>query len=70
MARALLGYVDTVGADRRLLQMEVARLRRRVAELESDLSEARLALLAADGHERLADDLSADMVEAATPALA
>jgi hypothetical protein len=39
MARALLGYVGT--GNERVLAFEVARLRRRVAELESELAEAR-----------------------------
>ena len=38
MARALLGYV---GSDDRALFLEVARLRKRVAELESELAALR-----------------------------
>jgi hypothetical protein len=39
MARALLGHVGQ--PNEQLLAFEVARLRRRVAELESELAEAR-----------------------------
>jgi hypothetical protein len=39
MARALLGYVGS-GSDQTLF-LEVARLRRRVAELEAELAEVR-----------------------------
>jgi hypothetical protein len=39
MARALLGYVGN--STEMLLTLEVSRLRRRVAELETELAEAR-----------------------------
>lgn len=39
MARALLGYVGS--ANEQLLTVEITRLRRRVAELESELAELR-----------------------------
>ena len=39
MARALVGYVGT--NNERVLALEVGRLRRRVAELEDQLAEAR-----------------------------
>jgi hypothetical protein len=39
MARALLGYVGS--ASERMLSVEVARLRRRVAELEAEVAELR-----------------------------
>ncbi|MGH8960736.1 MAG: hypothetical protein ACRDWT_05935 [Jatrophihabitantaceae bacterium] len=39
MARALLGYVGN--SSEMLLTLEVSRLRRRVAELESELAEVR-----------------------------
>jgi hypothetical protein len=39
MARALLGYVGS--SSEQVLLLEVARLRRRVAELEAELSEVR-----------------------------
>jgi hypothetical protein len=39
MARALVGYVGT--NNEQVLAMEVGRLRRRVAELETELAEAR-----------------------------
>jgi hypothetical protein len=39
MARALLGYVGN--GNERLLAFEVTRLRKRVAELESELAKAR-----------------------------
>jgi hypothetical protein len=39
MARALVGYVGT--NNEQVLALEVARLRRRVAELESQLAESR-----------------------------
>ena len=39
MARALLGYVGS--GSEHTLSLEVARLRRRVAELEAELSEVR-----------------------------
>jgi hypothetical protein len=39
MARALVGYVGT--NNEQVLALEVARLRRRVAELETELAEAR-----------------------------
>ena len=39
MARALVGYVGT--NNERILAIEVARLRRRVAELEAELAEVR-----------------------------
>jgi hypothetical protein len=41
MARALVGYIGT--NNDRILALEVARLRRRVAELESELAELREA---------------------------
>lgn len=40
MARALVGYVGS-GRNEQVLALEVARLRRRVAELEAELTEAR-----------------------------
>jgi hypothetical protein len=42
MARALLGYVGN--GNERLLAFEVTRLRKRVAELESELAKARAEL--------------------------
>jgi len=41
MARALLGYVGN--ANEQVLALEIARLRRRVAELELEVSELRAA---------------------------
>lgn len=41
MARALVGYVGT--NNEQVLALEVARLRRRVADLENELAEARTA---------------------------
>jgi cell division protein FtsB len=41
MARALLGYVGTNNNNEQVLAMHVARLRRRVAELEAELAELR-----------------------------
>jgi hypothetical protein len=42
MARALLGYVGT-NNNEQVLAMHVAKLRRRVAELEAELAELRAA---------------------------
>jgi hypothetical protein len=61
MARALVGYVGT--SNDRILAMEVARLRRRVAELESELEELRTTR-----HVELDLELHR-MAEAAEPAL-
>jgi cell division protein FtsB len=41
MARALLGYVGNTTNNEQVLAMQVARLRRRVAELEAELAELR-----------------------------
>jgi len=61
MARALVGYVGT--SNEHVLAFEVARLRRRVAELETELAELR------DGH-RVALDLELHRIaESAEPAL-
>jgi hypothetical protein len=60
MARALLGYVGT--NNEQVLALEVARLRRRVTELESQLAEAR------EEHVELDIDLHR-FAEAAEPAL-
>ncbi|MDT4997620.1 MAG: hypothetical protein QOD45_1688 [Pseudonocardiales bacterium] len=62
MARALLGYVGN--GNERLLAFEVARLRKRVAELESELAKAR-----ADVPAELDLELR-QIAEAPTPALA
>jgi hypothetical protein len=62
MARALLGYVGN--GNERLLAFEVTRLRKRVAELESELAKARADLPA---------ELDLELrhiAEAPTPALA
>jgi hypothetical protein len=62
MARALLGYVGN--NNEQTLALEVARLRRRVTELESELSEVRRT-----NHAEL--DLELHRIsEAAAPALA
>jgi hypothetical protein len=62
MARALMGYVGNT-AEQALL-MEVARLRRRVAELETELAEMRAA-----DHATLDLELHR-IAESATPVLA
>ena len=41
MARALLGYVGNTTNNEQVLAMQVARLRRRVAELEAELAQLR-----------------------------
>jgi hypothetical protein len=41
MARALLGYVGNNSNNEQVLAMQVARLRRRVAELEGELAQLR-----------------------------
>jgi len=41
MARALLGYVGNTTNNEQVLAMQVARLRRRVAELEAELTQLR-----------------------------
>jgi hypothetical protein len=64
MARALLGYVGTSTGNEQALLLEVARLRRRVAELESQLEELR-----ASTHVELDLELHR-IAEAAEPALA
>ncbi len=61
MARALLGYVGT--NNDYLLAAEIGRLRRRVAELESELVELR------DGHRVELDIELHRIAEAAEPAL-
>jgi hypothetical protein len=61
MARALVGYVGS--NNDRILALEIARLRRRVAELESELEELR-----ATRHVELDLELHR-MAEAAEPAL-
>jgi uncharacterized small protein (DUF1192 family) len=62
MARALLGYVGN--GNERLLAFEVTRLRKRVAELESELAKARAEL-------PVELDLELrHIAEASTPALA
>jgi cell division protein FtsB len=61
MARALLGYVGT-GTDQ-LLAAEVSRLRRRVAELETEVAELR------DGKHVDLDFELHDIAQAAEPAL-
>jgi hypothetical protein len=66
MARALLGYVGNNSNNEQVLAMHVARLRRRVAELEAELSElreSRHAELDIELHELHA------IAEAAEPAL-
>jgi hypothetical protein len=62
MARALLGYVGN--SSDQVLAMEVARLRRRVAELESELAELR-----ATDHAVMDIELH-QIAEVAAPALA
>ncbi len=62
MARALLGYVGN--GNEHILALEVARLRRRVAELEAELTELRES-----GHAELEAELHR-IAESATPALA
>jgi hypothetical protein len=62
MARALMGYIGN-GSDQ-ALSLEVARLRRRVQELEAELAEVR-------AHERSAFDLELHrLAERSEPALA
>jgi hypothetical protein len=61
MARALVGYVGT--NNEQVLALEVARLRRRVSELETEL-----ASLRDDSHVELDLELHR-MAEAAEPAL-
>ena len=62
MARALVGYVGTNNNDR-ILALEVARLRRRVAELEAELAGLRET-------QRVELDLELHRIaEAAEPAL-
>jgi predicted RNase H-like nuclease (RuvC/YqgF family) len=60
MARALLGYV---GTNNDILSAEIARLRRRVSELESELAEMRA------GHHTELDLELHRIAEAAAPAL-
>ena len=60
MARALVGYVGT--NNERVLALEVGRLRRRVAELEDQLAEARAS------HPELDIELHR-LAESAEPAL-
>lgn len=62
MARALLGYVGY--GNEQTLSLEVARLRRRVAELEAELAELRES-----SHAELEIELHR-IAESATPALA
>jgi hypothetical protein len=65
MARALLGYVGS--GSEQVLSLEVARLRRRVAALESELAELR------DNHRALDPSLDIEfhqLAEDAAPALA
>jgi hypothetical protein len=65
MARALLGYVGS--GTEQVLSFEVARLRRRVAALESELAELR------DGHRALDPSLEIELhrfAEDTAPALA
>jgi hypothetical protein len=62
MARALLGYVGN--SSDQVLAMEVARLRRRVAELETELAELR-----ATDHAVMDIELH-QIAEVAAPALA
>jgi len=61
MARALLGYVGT--NNEQILSFEVGRLRRRVAELETELAELR------DGRRAELDLELHRFAEAAEPAL-
>jgi hypothetical protein len=61
MARALVGYVGT--NNEQVLAMEVARLRRRVAELETELTAVR------EGHRSEFDMELHRIAEAAEPAL-
>jgi hypothetical protein len=61
MARALVGYVGT--NNEHVLSFEVARLRRRVAELESELAELR------EGHRAELDLELHRIAAAAEPAL-
>jgi hypothetical protein len=62
MARALLGYVGN--SSEQALALEIARLRRRVAELETEMAELRTT-------NRAALDLELHRIsEAAAPALA
>jgi ABC-type phosphate transport system auxiliary subunit len=62
MARALLGYVGN--ASEQVLALEIGRLRRRVAELETELTELR-----AEKHAALDLELHR-IAESAAPALA
>jgi hypothetical protein len=62
MARALLGYVGS-STNEQVLALEVARLRRRVAELQAEIADLR-----ASGHVELDFELHR-IAEAATPAL-
>jgi len=66
MARALLGYVGST--NEQVLRLEVVRLRRLVADLESQLAELREDLPAAE-HAELDLELHR-IAEAAEPALA
>lgn len=61
MARALLGYVG--GASERLLSVEVARLRRRITELEAEVAELR-------AHRAAIDLELQDLTEQGQPVLA
>ena len=61
MARALMGYVGT--NTEQVLAVEVARLRRRVADLEAELAEMR------ETHHREMDLELHHFTETATPAL-
>jgi hypothetical protein len=61
MARALLGYVGST--DKQHLELEVIRLRRRVAELETEVAELR------EGNHDIDIELHR-FAESSTPALA
>jgi cell division protein FtsB len=62
MARALLGYVGT--GNEQVLASEIARLRRRVADLEAELAELK------DGRRADLDLELHRLADSATPALA
>jgi hypothetical protein len=66
MARALLGHVGTVNEQSLLL--EVTRLRRRIAELEAEMTELRTAAAGLD-HSEMEIELHR-LAVAAEPALA
>jgi phage shock protein A len=64
MARALLGYVGNSNSNEQALALEVARLRRRIAELETEIAELR-------DHDQAVLDIELHRIsEVAAPALA